>query len=160
MQKTINTSKQVSFNLLSNMIVKYKSFVRFVCVGFINTFVDFSAFIIFNVLFGLDKVVCQFIGYSFGILNSFVMNKVWTFENRTSKFNTVKQFIKFIMVNLLSLVISMIGIKILVDSYHLTLYLSKVVVTAMAQMVNYIGYRFWVFGKAKAIININFNYKK
>lgn len=124
---------------------KFKSFIRFSIVGVINTLVDFSVFAMFHSLFGVDKLICQVAGYSMGVVNSFILNKFWTFENSNSKFNTINQMVRFIGINLVSLAISLLGLKLISDWYGLGTYVSKVIVTIMAQAVNYFGYKLLVF---------------
>lgn len=139
----------------SSRIMIYKkegrSLFRFAAVGCINTLVDFTVFTILKSIFDINYLVCQVAGYSAGVLNSFVMNKVWTFESKTSKFHTSMQFARFIAVNLISLGVSLAGLKILIGYGNINVYISKIIVTGLAQAVNYLGYRFWVFcGDAKS----------
>lgn len=124
-----------------NLYEKYKSIVRFGFVGVINTGVDFLVFSLLYSFFGLDKLLCQIAGYGMGIVNSFIMNKLWTFENKKTRFNTINQLVLFVIVNLVSLGISLIGLQVL----DINVYAAKIIVTIFAQVVNYCGYRFWVF---------------
>lgn len=124
---------------------KSPSLFRFASVGCINTMVDFAVFIILNNVFGVNYLICQLTGYSAGVLNSFIMNKVWTFQSKTSRFHTSVQFARFIIVNLVSLGLSLVGIKLLSGYADVNVYIAKVMVTFVAQAVNYLGYRFWVF---------------
>jgi putative flippase GtrA len=124
---------------------RFKSLIRFAIVGIINTGVDFSVFAILHSLFGIDKLVCQIAGYSMGIINSFILNKLWTFENTNSKFGTVNQIVRFICINIISLSVSLIGLQVLNAHYGLNIYISKILVTVIAQAVNYFGYKLLVF---------------
>jgi len=121
------------------------SLYRFASVGCMNTAVDFIVFTLLKAVFNIDYLWCQVVAYSAGILNSFIMNKAWTFESKTSKLHTSMQFIKFIFVNLVSLSLSLVGLKLLSGNWDLNVYIAKVMVTIAAQVVNYLGYRFWVF---------------
>ncbi|MEZ0537736.1 GtrA family protein [Caldicellulosiruptoraceae bacterium PP1] len=132
----------------NSLFIKYRSFLRFVLVGLLNTSVDFFVFTIFHSLFFLDVSFSQSAGYITGTLNSFVLNKLWTFENqKTKKVTTIKQFLKFILVNIVSLIISVILIRNLTYSLNLNPYFSKIIVTVITQFVNYYGYKLWVFNK-------------
>lgn len=59
---------------------KLKHITRFSLVGVANTIIDFLIFTLFNSFIGLNYLVSQIFGYSFGIANSFVLNKKWTFS--------------------------------------------------------------------------------
>ena len=124
-----------------------KSLLRLGVVGCSNTLVDFVVFTILRAAFDINYLLCQVVGYSAGVLNSFIFNKMWTFESRTSHFRTSLQFARFLVINLLSLSVSLLGLKIMSDYWNLNVYVAKVAMTAVAQVINYSGYRFWVFGK-------------
>ncbi|SKA95179.1 Putative flippase GtrA (transmembrane translocase of bactoprenol-linked glucose) [Caloramator quimbayensis] len=122
---------------------KYKKIFRFSLVGVINTLVDFAFFSILNG-FTINKMLCQFAGYSMGTVNSFIMNKLWTFEDR-KKFKIKAQIIKFAVVNIVSLLISMFFINFFYSILGINVYVSKVLVTLITQLINFAGYRYWVF---------------
>lgn len=128
---------------------KYRHFRRFVIVGAINTAVDFCTFAFLHSFWGADKLLSQAAGYSAGIINSFIFNKLWTFENRATRLETIQQSSKFIIVNALSLALTLLGLRVLNDSLGLNTYLSKAVVTLLAQLINFSGYKFWVFSCRK-----------
>jgi putative flippase GtrA len=78
----------------------------------------------------------------------FIFNKNWTFE--TKKVDIKTEFIKFLPVNLVSLGFTLIGIELLNGMFVVNIYLAKVIVTIFAQLLNYFGYKVWVFeGKSK-----------
>lgn len=128
---------------------EFKSLLRFGVVGCSNTLVDFVVFTILRAVFDINYLWCQVVGYSAGVLNSFIFNKIWTFESKTSRFQTSLQFGRFLIINVMSLSVSLLGLKIMSGYWHFNVYLSKVVVTILAQAVNYSGYRFWVFSDQK-----------
>lgn len=130
---------------LGVLFKKYIRLIRFGIVGVINTGVDFGTFTIFSALLRTDPLVSQVIGYSAGIANSFVMNKLWTFESRSSKVGTRVELVKFIVINTASLGISLAGLKILNGQLGINVYVAKAFVTVIAQVVNYLGYKLWVF---------------
>lgn len=124
---------------------KYKSIIRFGIVGCINTAVDFITFTLLLSALGMDKLVCQVGGYSMGIINSFVLNKLWTFNDKKEKTNNISQFIKFVITNLISLGISLMGLNILSNKLHINVYVSKVIVTLFLQVFNYVVYKVFIF---------------
>lgn len=140
--------KAARININENMLYlyeKYKSVFRFMAVGCLNTSVDFLTFTMMHSLFGVDKLICQITGYSAGVINSFILNKLWTFENKGSNLNTAFQVVRFAAINLISLGISLIGLKYINEYFGVNIYVSKLIVTGIAQAVNYFGYKFWVF---------------
>jgi len=142
MQKVIKNN--VNYNLFS-LHEKYKSLFRFMVVGCINTGVDFVTFTLMHAISGYDALICQVAGYSVGIINSFILNKLWTFENRNSISGTTIQMYRFLFINIISLGISLLVLRILSVSYGLNIYFSKLLITGIVQVMNYIGYKFFVF---------------
>lgn len=124
---------------------KYKSLIRYVIVGVINTGVDFLVFTLLNSFFSAHYAVSQTAGYGAGVLNSFLMNKFWTFEDKKVNRKTYSQAVKFTVINLLSLGISIYGLKLLTGNVGLNMYVAKGCVTFITFAVNYIGYKLWVF---------------
>lgn len=124
---------------------KYKPFIRFVIVGMINTCIDFLIFIMLKKLFNINLLICQVAGYSAGVLNSFVMNKCWTFEDSKADLITSIQFLRFAVVNIVSLSVSLTVLKLLSIHTGINVYLLKGIVITITQIINFTGYRIWIF---------------
>ncbi|MCD2348305.1 GtrA family protein [Clostridium guangxiense] len=134
---------------IKQLYKKYKSIIKFGIVGCINTGVDFFTFTLLLSIFGIDKLVCQVGGYSMGVINSFVLNKLWTFNDKKEKVNPIVQFAKFVITNIISLGISLVGLNILSNKFYINVYVSKVIVTLFLQVFNYVVYKLFIFkGKA------------
>lgn len=126
---------------------KLKHIGRFSMVGMANTLVDFLMFTLFHGLVGLSYITSQVIGYSFGILNSFVLNRKWTFEDVNSNKKTFHELLQFIVVNLISLSITIITMNFLIKGLNLNVYVSKIIATIISQITNFLAYKLWVFTK-------------
>ena len=124
---------------------KLKHLSRFSMVGVANTLVDFAMFTMVHSIFAVNYTGSQALGYSFGVVNSFIFNRKWTFEDRRASKKTFNELLQFISVNLLSLIITMVAINLLVKSLNLNVYVSKIIVTIIAQITNFLAYKLWVF---------------
>lgn len=127
-------------------IDKYKVVLKFGIVGVINTAVDFIIFSLLSVL-GVHYTISQIAGYSGGTLNSFILNKFWTFEAGENKKKSTQEILQFVLVNMLSLVITEVGLSVLINNFSFNIYIAKICVIVLAQAVNYFSYKFWVFRK-------------
>lgn len=125
-------------------------FLKFMVVGIINFIVDFGVFKILSSAVGLPVVLSNIISYTCGVLNSFFINRYWTFKIR-HKFVSV-HFAKFVFVNLISLGVNTLAVWVLVDLYGFTsglfgienLY-AKLIATVFSFTVNFAGNKFLVF---------------
>lgn len=124
---------------------KLKHISRFSVVGVTNTMIDFIMFTVFNGFIGVNYTLSQVIGYSCGVINSFIFNKKWTFSDNENKRKMYKEVVRFIIVNLLSLAVTLVLMNILVKSLSVNVYISKVIVTFLAQIINFLAYKLLVF---------------
>jgi putative flippase GtrA len=124
---------------------RLKLLSRFSATGILNTLIDFIVFTICQSIIGLYYTISQIIGYSFGIANSFIFNKKWTFEAGNSRKKLYYELFQFTVVNIISLSVTLVFMKILISNFNSNIYLAKIIVTLMAQAVNFILYKIWVF---------------
>lgn len=124
---------------------KLKYLSRFSLVGAANTILDFIVFTIVNGVFGGGYLVSQVTGYCFGIVNSFLLNRNWTFGEKNRSKKQIGEFIQFLFVNIITLGITLTAMRFMVQSMVLNVYISKIIVTFIAQISNFILYKFWVF---------------
>lgn len=134
-------------NYFLNGKLKYIS--RFSIIGFVNTLVDLVIFTFAHSCLGINYVFSQVVGYSCGVLNSFIFNRKWTFKDRISDKKVFNEFVQFVMVNLISLCITTISINLMVKDLKINVYISKIIVIIIAQITNFLGYRLWVFKGAE-----------
>ncbi|WP_333859534.1 GtrA family protein [Clostridium sp.] len=140
----MTTVKNIYNTFVNNK--NFKHITKFSCVGGLNTTVDFILFCVLNSIFGVNYIISQIVSYSGGTLNSYILNKFWTFNDTKVKKKTLKEVIQFITVNLASLAISLIVLSILMNN-SMNSFLAKIISTLLVQIINFLGYKFWVFGR-------------
>lgn len=120
--------------------------MRFCIVGIANTAVDLSVFFVLT-LGQVPYLLAQVLAYSAGMVNSFILNRKWTFkvEGKTSR----GEMSGFILVNLSSLLLTSLLLFILHDACHVRLWLSKLAATGLCLLVNFTASRRWVFSVRK-----------
>lgn len=134
-----------------------KHIIKFACVGCLNTAIDFGMFSLFNSIFGLNYIISQVVSYSSGTLNSYLCNKFWTFNDTKTNKKTTMEMIQFFVVNSASLGVSLLGLNILLNHSSMNSFLAKIFSMVLAQVVNFLGYRFWVFGKLARSMHLTKN---
>jgi len=139
------------------MIFNFKipKFIRFALVGVVNTLIDLGVLNLLIFIFGVVQPLSFsfFKGISFvcALVNSYFMNKNFTFE---SKENSSKTFSLFVFYSLVGFVVNVASssmmFSFLISSQihlntHLLATISGIFGTALGLSVNYISYNFLVF---------------
>jgi putative flippase GtrA len=139
------------------------SVARFALVGCTNFVVSFTAFVLsFNylppgavaTLAGLvgaggasshppQAAVANVIAYLAGMVNSFLLNRSWTFRATTG--NALPQALRFGVVSLFSLSMGTLVTFALVDVLGLPSLAVWIPLTAVVVIVNYLGCKHWAF---------------
>ncbi|MGE5633559.1 MAG: GtrA family protein [Caulobacteraceae bacterium] len=121
------------------------SVLKFSAVGVINTLLDITVFTAMVSMTPVQAYAAQAAGYAAGMLNSFMMNKIWTFRKPGMGRYIAGEALRFFAVNAASLLVSAVLMWFLTDTLRVQVFLSKAVILAVTQVINYTGYRFWVF---------------
>jgi putative flippase GtrA len=116
-------------------------FIKFALVGLLNTGVDVAIFFLLTWA-GSPYVAAQAVSYSCGAANSYLLNKLWTFRSSGLSYAEV---VRFTVVNLVSLGISILVLTLLHDKLGLELAASKGGATVCALAANFLGNKLWVF---------------
>jgi len=116
-------------------------FFRFCLVGAVNTGVDFMVFALLTHL-GVLLLVAQVVSYTCGILNSFLLNRKWTFQ---AKRRSPRQLIRFLAVNLCTLSITYGLLVYFHDKLVWSVLVSKLLATGVSLVINFTGSRLLVF---------------
>ncbi|MFC3750408.1 GtrA family protein [Paenibacillus sp. GCM10012306] len=131
----------------NNRRAAFIQFLKFNAVGLLNTLIDFVVFTLLHSL-GMMYGLAQVFSYSAGTANSFILNKKVTFRDSSrsgkSGFDRI-QLLKFIILNLAVLGISLLLMQVLTERFGVQVLLSKVLVTFVTVVINFFGSRKWVF---------------
>ncbi len=134
-----------------------RQFSKYTLVGFSNLAIDFGVLNILIYLTDRDKgiyfTVFKAISFSFALINSYLWNRFWSFENRDVS-KAGKQFITFVSVALGGMIINVALASFIVNSIHVDSVSSRIwanigaIISGFAVMGwNFIGYKFVVFRK-------------
>ncbi len=120
-----------------------KQFLRFCMIGVLNTAVDYAVFSIAS-LFSWNIYLAQTCGYAAGVLNSYTLNRRWTFSTEKGFFS--RELTRFIAVNLVSYAASIGALWLLADVWGINKYFAKILLIGVTLVINYALSRLWVFG--------------
>lgn len=119
-----------------------RQFVKFNLVGAGNTVVDLLVFALLCRL-GFPVPIAQCAAYGCGMLNSYLFNKTWTFQDESGP--NPGQLAKFGALNAIVLALSLALLHVLVRQWQLDGLTAKLAVTAATAALNYTGCRRFVF---------------
>lgn len=135
--------------------VRIYQLIRFGVVGVFNTILDLAILNLLVYLFTVKSpiifAICKGISFSIALINSYFMNKYFTF---IKKERSTKEFYLFIMVSLIGLVINigvsslsfyLLGLYPHIFSVYLIATVSGLVGALFSMVVNYTSYSYFVF---------------
>lgn len=135
-----------------------KQIVRFVVVGVINTGIDFLILNVEMMLTGITSgpgmLAQNTISFGAATINSYYLNKRWTFEDNDSGKGGVK-FSQFLIVSIIGISINGAVVYLATTFVHpvfgispqLWANVAKLAATAISLVWNFLGYKFIVFKK-------------
>ena len=123
--------------------IDIKKFFKFGITGVLNTAVDLAVYTFCLEILKLDIKIAQPIGQSVAIINSYLINKNWTFQKRRN-YNKAEIF-KFLLVNGGSIVINTLSVHLLYNVLGINEYLCKIPIAFVTILINYFGNKLFVF---------------
>jgi putative flippase GtrA len=130
---------------------------KFVLIGSLNTFIDFSVLnflmALFQITGGIYFTAFKAISFTFSAINSYFWNKFWTFEKKQVK-KTTREFAQFYLITFISLTLN-VSIATLIVAMGPQWGLTEAIWAnigafggvLIAFTFNFLGYKFIVFKK-------------
>ncbi|MCI9194668.1 MAG: GtrA family protein [Angelakisella sp.] len=118
---------------------------KFAAVGVVNTLVDFLVFTVLAQALSVNVYLAQVAGYSAGVLNSYVLNRSWTFRVRGRFFSPA--LVKFLVLSVCMLGLSTGLLYLCHGVAGVPKLAAKVLATGGTMVVSFLVNRFWVFGE-------------
>ncbi len=110
--------------------------IRFGTVGISGMLVDFSVTYIFRDILKIRKYISNSLGFVTAVTTNFYLNRTWTFQS--SNADLVPQFLEFLSIAIIGLLINNFIIYFLTDlKFRLNFYLSKVIATGIVFIWNF-----------------------
>lgn len=110
-------------------------FFKFGVVGFTGLLVDFGITWLLKERLRLNAYVASSTGFTCAVINNFLLNRIWTFENHDPE--VAVQFGKFAVVSAVGLVLNNSIIYVLKERFGFNFYVAKLVATAVVLLWNF-----------------------
>lgn len=116
--------------------------IKFIIVGSLNTTLSYILFFVLIHFFNLYYPVSLFFAYCFGIVHSYIWNKLWTFKS-TKKKRT--EIVKFVLVNVVTYFTNLFILYILIDVLRNSPEISQMIALVIVVVINFLGFKHWAF---------------
>ena len=77
----------------------------------------------------MEQIFGQFTGFSLAVVNNYLLNKYFTFQDRNTQLAT--QFLKFFVISIIGLALSNLFLYLVQKNAKLNFYLSKAIVIGL-----------------------------
>ena len=123
-------------------LAEFRRFLKFGITGVGNTLVDFFVFTVLSYI-GVSPYLSQVVSYAAGMLNSYAVNRKWTFGSKDAFFGP--QMRRFLLVNLSLLALSLLVLRIAMGVFGIGRLPAKLCTTAFTVIFGFLLNRLWVF---------------
>ncbi|PIZ01116.1 hypothetical protein COY62_00275 [bacterium (Candidatus Howlettbacteria) CG_4_10_14_0_8_um_filter_40_9] len=140
---------------------------KFAVVGVLNTIIDIGIVNVMVLMLGFNPVISNIVGVSVAIINSYILNKYWTFKDK-EKEHVAQQFGIFVVLSLAGMaintavfyflytmwtwsgtfafsIVKLIGLSSIFKESFVLLNWAKAWSIAFSMIWNFIAYRKWTF---------------
>jgi putative flippase GtrA len=114
---------------------------RFVSVGVLTVAVDLALLASLHSLLGVRLLLATTLAYGLSLIVNYSLNHAWAFDADGDHGRRVGRYAVLVGINY-ALTIAMVAGLTHAGVYYLV---SKVIAVAVGSVVNFFGYRFWVF---------------
>jgi putative flippase GtrA len=124
--------------------IQSNTFIKFCLIGVINTIVGFSIIFSLLIIFGINYLISNFLGYIGGVIVSFILNKYVNFKSEGHiKFEFPVFFLSFII----AYSVDMLVLYSLVEYLHQSKIIGIIIASAVYTILFYLSARYIVFQK-------------
>jgi len=133
---------------LSSLLKKEvnKQFIKFCLIGLESTVLYYLIFIILFHFLAINYIISAIFAYLIGVHFGFVFNKLLTFGSRK---NTLKNYPKYLLANLVTLIILVFGLRFLVESIGIPPLIATIILIPLTTIINFFGIKILVFQNKK-----------
>lgn len=135
-----------------------KELAEFTLIGCVNVIIDFLIFTVCLKLLKLPTYQAQLMGVTFGLTSSYILNHIYTFHSEKPFFSF--ELFKFAILSLISIPGSSMAINYFDAHLELDTWISKLLVTVLVGVFNYVVCHVFVFKSLRERKVIRFLMKK
>ena len=119
-----------------------RQFIKYGLVGVLNTILTISIIFIFMKLLNASYIISNAVGYLFGFINSFILNKIWTFKSKKS---IGKESFYFILIFIICYSFQLVFLVILKEKLLVNPEYAQIIAMVFYTIINFTGNKFITF---------------
>lgn len=120
--------------------------VKFIIIGIFATIINYLCFYVLYNFVHINYMLSSAIGFLSGVIAGFPFNKNWTFKSNK---HSMKVIIPYITVYLISLILSLILLKIQVEILNINPKIANFICICFTTVTNFLGTKIFVFRNSK-----------
>ena len=121
----------------------FKPFVKYCIVGGSGTILDVASLYFFVDFLSLPVMLGTFLSFVLAVTNNFILNKIWTFKNKSKNYK--KLYVKFLIVSVIGLMITLGLMYIFVFLLSIWYIVAKLLTSAIVLVWNFLANKLWTF---------------
>lgn len=123
-----------------------KKVTRYIIAGGCTTVVSFVSFYILRNLLNVQLNISNAISIILAIFFAYGINKIFVFESKTKPEDTLQEFLDFIGVRLVTMLVEVGGVALLYNGLRMNDMIAKGIVQIIVLVLNYVFSQVFVFG--------------
>lgn len=134
--------EKISGNYFFKKYPVSREFVKFCLVGLTNLVFDMGAYWIFSRIFHIYYLLAAVMSFFIAVTWSFFINSRWTFKSESKN---VGQYVKFIIANVISIILNLFLLYVFVDFCNFHDLAAKLLATFITSFINFAINKVWTF---------------
>lgn len=126
--------------LLNNKLIQ--QILKFGVVGGLAFIIDYGIYTLLLQVFHINYVISGIISFSVSVIFNYILSIIWVFDIK--KKQTVKEFIIFVILSVIGLILNTIILYISVDKFHIHEQIGKIIATAIVMVYNFITRKIFI----------------
>ncbi|OIP82278.1 MAG: hypothetical protein AUK44_08150 [Porphyromonadaceae bacterium CG2_30_38_12] len=116
--------------------------VKYITVGILNTLLTLTIIWLLTIIFSFSPYFANIIGYVIGLINSFLWNKTWTFNNRNKITPTL---IRFLIAFLLAFSVEFVNLHLMLNYTEFEPFTCQLISNVIYTFMNFILSKYFTF---------------
>ncbi|MBR1770837.1 MAG: GtrA family protein [Lachnospiraceae bacterium] len=143
---------------IKELLIKYEEIVAYLIVGVLNTLVSWAAWFLFaytvlDAQIMWQNVLLSVIAWVVGVVFGYFMNRKFVFKSHNPEI--LKEFLQFSGGRVSTWVLDAVMMVLMINILHINEAFSKIFVSALVMVGNYVISKFFVFKKDKTEETVN-----